>query len=66
MKRDEEREADAKHDEWDEEVAIGEDGFGFAGDAHLCLVDCCMTDQCPVGKARGKIPKCNRRSFGSI
>jgi len=35
MKHDEQRKADAECDQWDEEVAVGENGSGFVEECHL-------------------------------
>jgi hypothetical protein len=37
MQRNEQRQSDTKYDEWNEKVAVGEDGAKFLGCAHAVL-----------------------------
>jgi hypothetical protein len=36
MKRDQERKADAEHDEWNKKVTVAKDGAKLLGFGHLC------------------------------
>jgi hypothetical protein len=48
MKRDEQRESDAEHDQRNKEVAVGKKGAAFRGGGHLRPVDSRITDANPA------------------